>query len=224
MFEVILGAAIALSGTILIEYLRKPHLRIQLGPYSDVVYTDKHPTKDARFLRLKVVNSPLPRWARWMCRNTALECLGFLTFYHIDDGQVVFSKPMQVRWTRTPEPVLQRMLVDGEMISYIDPGSFPPRISKDLHPGQSELIDVAARFEQDGECYGWNNNNYFSEPRWRNPEHKLGHARYLVKAEITSAGDSCEKFFRLVNDVPRSSFRLENEQRGDRAKIAKASN
>jgi hypothetical protein len=220
MIQVILGALVALGGTILIEYLRKPHLRIELGPHSDGVYSDQHPAKDARFLRLRVVNLPLPRWARWMCRNTAIECRGFLTFYHIDDGQAVFDNSMQIRWTRTPEPVPRRMLVDGKSVSYIDPGSFPPRISKDIHADQSELVDVVARFEQDEECYGWSNESYFSEPRWRNPTWKLGPKRYLVKVEITSPSDSCVGLFRLINDVHRSSFRLEDKQRGDWSKIA----
>jgi|GEM_PF-6151443 len=81
---------------------------------------------------------------------------------------------------------------------------------------ESELLDIGARFDKDEECYGWNNEAYFSDPLWRNPNWKLRRARYLVKVTITSSGQKCVGAFRLVNDVARTDFRLEPATESER--------
>jgi hypothetical protein len=85
----------------------------------------------------------------------------------------------------------------------------------DVPPGETQRLDVAARFDAEDECYGWNNESYFSDPIWRNPEWRLNAGRYLVKVTIISAGDKCIGLFRLINDVSRLDFRLEAILPGD---------
>jgi hypothetical protein len=79
----------------------------------------------------------------------------------------------------------------------------------DVYPGESQLLDLCFRADDDVECYGWNNEAYFSQPLWRNPRWQLPRDRYLVKAVVTSSGQKCTDCFRLVNDGARTDFRLE---------------
>ena len=94
-----------------------------------------------------------------------------------------------------------------------DPSRLTTRI--DIPPGESLHINVAARFDEEEECYGWNNESYFSNPVWRNPEWRLIAERYLVRLTIISAGEKCVGLFRLINDVSRNNFRLENSLPND---------
>src|SRR5262249_728606 len=79
----------------------------------------------------------------------------------------------------------------------------------DVYPGETQLLDVAIRADNDAECYGWNNEAYFSTPQWRNPNWKLPSARYLVRIEVVSSGQKYGDGFRLINDVGRTDFRLD---------------
>jgi hypothetical protein len=80
---------------------------------------------------------------------------------------------------------------------------------KDIYPGEKADLDIAARFDDDEVCYGWNDEGYFSSPPWKNPKWKLLPGRYILKIEIISAGDKTIGIYRLINDVDISSFRLE---------------
>ena len=90
---------------------------------------------------------------------------------------------------------------------------------KDIYPGERANLDIAARFDNDDACFGWNDEAYFSNPAWRNQKWRLPSGRYIVKIELTSAGDKEANFYRLVNDTDVSSFRLEHIQQGDLSKI-----
>ncbi len=82
-------------------------------------------------------------------------------------------------------------------------------LKKDIYSGDTEKLDVAARFDLDEDCYGWNNEGYFSNPIWRNPKWKLKAGRYLVKVEISTSGEKTTGLYRLLNDVSIKDFRLE---------------
>lgn len=105
VLEIILGAVVAIVITILVEYLRKPKLRLRLAQASNPTYeSGDRPAQVARFLALNLVNESLPSLARWMQRNAALQCHGTITFHHLD-GQNVFGRAMPIRFSETPEPV-----------------------------------------------------------------------------------------------------------------------
>ena len=76
----------------------------------------------------------------------------------------------------------------------------------DVYPGEAELFDVAVRFRNEDDCYGWNNESYIHN--WRAPDWRLPPGRYLIRVVITTAGQTCEGLFRLINDVPLGDFRL----------------
>jgi hypothetical protein len=62
MVGVIAGAVIAVLITILIEYLRRPNLTLDIeNPPKDCEQSAQHPAKKTRYLRLVAYNKPLPR-------------------------------------------------------------------------------------------------------------------------------------------------------------------
>ncbi|MFH1031266.1 MAG: hypothetical protein V1767_01655 [Chloroflexota bacterium] len=221
-----ISAMLAAIFVMWVENLRKPKLSIKIIPPINVPYVKSNsPAKSAKFLGLSVVNEKLPRFAGWLSRSVAIHCQGFLTFYHLD-GQSVFGRSMQARWSDSPEPVpitgyistLEGNWVQSK-IEILDPMRLDPGIYRDIHPGESQGLDVVVRFDSDTDCYGWCNDNYFSKPPWRNPDWKLNPTRYLAKVDVVYAGEHCVDCFRLINDVPVNAFRLEKANAEDYKKI-----
>jgi hypothetical protein len=91
----------------------------------------------------------------------------------------------------------------------------------DIYPGQTQLLDVANRPDDDKDCYGWNNETYFSTPRWRNPKWQLPKGRYLVNIAVASSGQQFLDCFRLRNDMTRRDFRLEPANKEDKDRAAR---
>jgi len=218
--EIVIGGLITILTAIFIEYLRRPvlQLSIETPPY-DITYRDQRPAVYARYLRLKLFNKPLPTIFRWMLRSPALQCRGTITFHHLNDGQNIFDRAMSVRWVSSPEPVPVQVLGQGVQFKIIDPVRLTAESRIDVYPGETELLDVAARFDNEDECYGWNNEAYFSPVPWRSQQWKLERGRYLVKVDITSSGRRCVSIFRLLNDVLRTDFRLIPADKSDLSKI-----
>lgn len=211
--EVVLGAIIAILITIWVENLRRPKLELRIARPTDVRYQGR-PATQARFLGLELVNRSLPRWARWMSRDAAIQCHGTITFHHLD-GQNVFGRAMPIRWSGSPEPVPMRLVIDDKHILIADPARLTLTSRIDVYPGEAERLDVAGRFDNEAECYGWSNESYFSDPVWRNPDWRLPSGRYLVKVTVISAGQICTGVFRLINDVAQQDFRVEPALPGD---------
>ena len=225
--EVIFGAVLSIIITIWIEYLRKPKLRFRETNTNDIDYShlvEKRPAKKARFLNLTIENSPLALLVRWLSRTAALQCHAAISFYHLD-GQDVFARVMTGRWSGTvePTPTIQ-ILGDGNHVeSIVISGNATVASTSttrmDIYPGERASLDIAVRFDDDSECFGWNDEGYFSEPLWRNPKWRLLPGRYIVKVELTSAGDKATSYYRLINDTDMSSFRLEQARADDIKKI-----
>lgn len=213
VIEIVLGALVAIIITILIEYWRRPQLSIEIAAPIDAEYSYEH-VKNARFILVKVVNAPLPKFLRWMSRNSAIQCNGTITFHYLD-GQPVYQRVMPTRWSTSPEPIASRFEVDGKVFSFIDPTKIEMRSRIDIQPGESENLGVVAKFDDDEECFGWSNENYFTKPLWRHPDWKLKPDRYLTKVTIYSAGEKVYKVFRLVNNVRRKDTRLEPKHPSD---------
>ncbi len=207
----IIGGLASIGTAIGVEYLRRQKLMLSIEkPPYDRTYRPNAPATYVRFLRVKLFNEPPPSWAEWMVRAPALQCRATITFHHLLDGQNVFGRSMDGRWASTPEPVpIPVVNSQGVQFQMLDFTRLTLESRIDVYPGESELLDIAARCDNDVECYGWNNEQYFSTPLWRNPNWKLDSGRYLVKAVIKSSGQKYLGFFRLVNDVSRTDFRLE---------------
>lgn len=205
-----------------VEYLRTPRLRLAIEqPPCDVPYPDgQRPALNARYLRLKLSNEPLPSAARWMQRAAALQCRGEITFHHFDDGQDVFGRGLSVRWADSPQPIASQILdLEGNpRFQILDFARAATTSRVDVYPGEEQLLDVAVRFDDEPDCYGWNDESYFYS--WRNRKWKLPQGRYLVKVVVTSSGQKCVAAFRMINDVAlRTDFRLLPATAEERAKI-----
>lgn len=206
--EILVGALVAILTTIAIESLRKPRLSMQLASSHDNVYSNR-PATHARFLAIELHNHNLPWFAKWMSRTPALHTHGWITFHHLD-GQNVSGRAMTIRWSGTPEPIGTHLQVGNASLTIFEQPSLAVSTTTDVYPGEYVRLDVAARFDNEPDSYGWSNDNYFSQPVWRDPKWKLALGRYLVHVTIVSSGDKCTRLFRLINDGPQSDFRLED--------------
>jgi hypothetical protein len=218
----LIGGLITVLTAVGVEYLRTPRLRLTIEePECDMPYPDgTHPAMNARYLRLKLLNKPLPFGARWMQRAAALQCRGEITFHHLTDGQDIFGRAMAVRWASSPQPIANQILdLQGNVqFQILDFARAATESRVDVYPGEEQILDVVARFDNELDCYGWNNDAYLYN--WHNPNWRLPQARYLVKVVVTSSGQKCVVVVRLVNDVAnRTDFRLLTATAEDRAKV-----
>jgi hypothetical protein len=118
------------------------------------------------------------------------------------------------RWAGSPEPVTLPVVgPEGQQLQILDFTRLSLESQIDIYPGQIELLDITNQPDNDDECYGWNNETYFSTPRWRNPNWSLPRGRYLVRVIVSSSGQEFINYFHLMNDVPRRDFRLEPASR-----------
>ncbi len=207
----ILGALASMGIAMLVEWLRMPRLAIVAeDPPFQGQYLPQAPAQVARFLRVNVTNRRL----RWIARNAALQCEAEVTFFHLD-GQRVFARSMPGRWVDSPEPPQPAMVgtVGGQPVTLYNPGLLNVMAWQlrriDVYAGRSRLLDIAARFDEEAECYGWTNANYFSNPQWRNPDWRLLAGRYLVKVKVDADAAIKSRTFRLINDTTLASFRIE---------------
>ena len=215
-FDILLGAALAIGFAILVEYLRKPNLTQSIEPPVEISGNTQLSITNMRVVRVFINARPLPRITRWMMRAPALQCTAKISFNHLD-GQDLFDRSMPGRWSNSPQPVQVVGVQNGNPIAVLDPHKLltPSRI--DIHPGERESLDIAVRIDNDSDCYGWNNDAYIHQ--WRNPEWRLAAGRYLVRVTVTSGGQLWSEIFRLVNDVPRTDFRLVPATAEDKANI-----
>jgi hypothetical protein len=217
--DIIFGGIVSIVITITVEYFRRPELILSIeDPPCDILNRENCPARDARHLRLKLRNKPLPGVLRWMQRSAALQCRGEITFHHLD-GQDVFARTMTVRWANSPQPVSSRIMDLKGQVQFVvqDFARSAMEARMDVYPGDGEILDVAARFDDEPDCYGWNNDAYQFE--WRNPNWKLPPGRFLVGVVITSSGQKCFGKFRLINDVSRTDYRLEHGTSQDRMNL-----
>jgi hypothetical protein len=219
IFYVILGAILSIIVTAVIEINKKPSLTMEIQNNDIARYEDNHPAKNAKFLYVVVKNRELPKAFNWLSRNAAMQCHGVINFYHLEDGTRVFVNPMPIRWTILPIPEGEKRVVGNQVLEFFDMTKVNHYSRLDIYPGESnkESLNIAARFDEDEDCYGWTNENFFSTPLWRTPRWKLAKGRYLVKVSILSAGEKCERLFRLINDVSIDDFRLETALESDNA-------
>jgi hypothetical protein len=217
----ILGALAAMGIAMLVEWLRKPKLLITVEiPPLDWEYLPGRPVQRARYVRVIVENRQPQSFLRWIRRDAALQCEGEVTFFRLN-GQNFFGRPMPGRWVDSPEPPAPTMAgtMGGQPITLHNPSLWNVMAWElrriDIYPGRPRLLDVAARFDGDAECYGWTNANYFSEPAWRNPEWRLPGGLYLVRVKVDADSGTVSKTFLLTNDTPVQSFRLEPAPQGD---------
>jgi hypothetical protein len=80
----------------------------------------------------------------------------------------------------------------------------------DVYPGEHIDMNTVVRFDSDPNCFGWCNENHFSDPPWRNQNYELPHGRFLIKVVVLSSAGRHEATFLVANDRGRADFRLES--------------
>jgi hypothetical protein len=215
--SLIIGGIITILITVFTENMRRPRLTLRIIEAVDNYYEGR-PANRAKYLLLEIENKSLPLFARWMSRNAAMQCHGTITFHHLD-GQNVFGRSMEIRWSSAPEPVPTQVVIDGHNFGFFDHQRFQTAQRIDLYPGERDNFSVVARLDSEADCWGWSNESYFCERTWRNEKWKLRSDRYLVRVSIRSAGEHVSDIFRLVNDVSIDDYRLEAATDEDKIKI-----
>lgn len=207
-WDTIFGALVAMLTAIVVEYLRSPKLVLRIAPPVGIEYPPGRPASNARYLHVFCENKK-PIWlVRWMSREAALDCYGFVSFHSVN-GKNVFGKKMPLRWSDSPQPVPMEVRI-GEDVGYVwDPNRMVVDSRVDIHPGTERALDTVVRFDGDSECYGWNNDSYFSNPQWRNPAWRLHPGIYHVRVIVLSGSARSVEWFRLVTGNLPNEFRLE---------------
>jgi hypothetical protein len=118
---------------------------------------------------------------------------------------------MRGRWAGSVEPLPIPVVTPQGAPQYqmLDLARLTLESRIDVYPGETEALDIVARFDNDDECYGWNNEVYFCQPLWRNPAWRLARGQYLVKVVIMSSGQTCIDYFRIINEGSRTDFHLD---------------
>lgn len=214
----LLGALLSIAITVFFETLRKPSLTMELRNDKPADFSDvEKPADKGKWLYAELRNNALPPiWKFFVSRNAALQCHGLISFHHLD-GTNVFGRPMTARWRVSPLPAATEFaLKDGNLYPQINYQYYEISNRPDIFPGEIEpsSINIASRFDEEEECYGWTNESFAKN--WRHPLWKLPNGRYLVHVVIISAGEKIEKNFRLINDVTLDDFRLEPALPGDK--------
>jgi hypothetical protein len=174
-----------------------------------------------RSLKVRASNTPSGWLGRWM-RSPALQCRATITFHRVLDGTRIFDRPMDARWADSLQPIpIPAVDTTGNIAFYLQDSQRLAAGSRvNIYPGESEPLDIVVRFDNDVDCYGWNNETYFRQPLGRNPDWRLGSEVFLVKVTITSTGRKCEGVFRLINDVPYNAFRLDRASETEIARVS----
>jgi hypothetical protein len=123
---------------------------------------------------------------------------------------------MPLRWSGSEEPISLFSDSTGTVKTLFDPVKYNAAFRKDCIVGTQEQIDVAARFDDDDECYGWSNESYLPGKGWRNEDWKLPKGRYLVSVAVTFSGETVREAFEIENSVSIDSFRIESASRSKR--------
>lgn len=206
MLKLIIGSLIAMGVVIFVEYQRKPRLKIEIAPAINF--------NNLMSLRLRVKNLPLPFIIKWISRQSALQCHGDITYHDPYNGQNIFGREMQIRWVNNPQPIpLEIKFDDGKCAKMYDPIRFTQLQRMDIYAGEYEDLDVAVRFKEDRECYGWNDESY--RVSGRNPDWRLDKDQYLIKLTLRSSGEKVSKKFRLLNPNRVNDFRIEDSKKDD---------
>jgi hypothetical protein len=214
------GALLSILARMAIEKQRKPKFEFTIESTPLDRSNAQISVNQSRFLRVSLLNRPMPRFFSWfLARSAAYHCTGDIQFHYLDDGAPVVSRAMPVRWAGSDEPLSEHVLEGGEVRYLFDFAKYNAAFRRDCFPGTAELVDVAGRYDDEEDCYGWSNESYLTAKGVRNPDFKLAKDRYLVKVTIYSSGEKASAVFKLENSSSRENFRLSSASEEEESRL-----
>ena len=216
-----IGALLSLFISILIENQRKPKLSIQWDNSTEHTYQEKKPVKKIKILRVHVINAKMPKIFSWMKRDAAMHCNADIQLLHTNNFSPIFEHPISARWARADEPLSQQYnSTNNTMDVRLDVSKYKAAFTRNIFPGSEEPIDTFVRFDDDKECYIWNNDTYIYN-NWRNPKVQIPQGCYYVIVTVYSSGEIIRGFYLLENPVGIDDFRLIDLSKEDLQKLSK---
>lgn len=223
MIGIILGLAgivIALGVPLLIEWSRRPRLRIERA--DDANRRDAEPPW--RVVHIKVANEPLRGWrSRCLLRNPATSCRVEVVFKSESDSS---ETQMPGRWAAGPEPISRVVFPPRVDIEYapIDPNAGVPDVQWHFDPtklpqsarldisadSEGEPVPIAIKYRGERQAFGFTGESYAYDG-WRNANLALPDEMYVVTVRASAGGIGAEAIFRLDNSgEEETDFRLES--------------
>jgi len=210
VIEVFLGALLSLIVSILIENQRSPKLSLEIEDYSFDDNLQGKPAKIIKVLRVKLLNKKVRRaFSWWLKRETVIHCNATIQMLHFEDHFPFFHKPIHARWTKSIEPMTQELKPDtNTIVQLFDPAKYNAVMFRNCYPGTEEIIDIVARYNDEEDCYIWNNDIYYKG--WRNKDVQIPKGRYFLIVTVFSNGEETKGYFKLENTSSINNFRLLN--------------
>ncbi len=177
------------------ERKRRPRLTISREPEVYVTHDNN------KFIRVLVKNDNMvPEWISWAYDSQpALMCQARIVFFYENFQVLGPEKEMIGRWSKTPNAMYSKFPTSsGEMTVLLNPESVKDWV--DIPPGGEEILDIAAKFNADEHCQGWNNSAP-NQAKWL-----MDKGQYYVKIVVQSGGRSFKECFRLINEL--GDFRI----------------
>lgn len=205
----VFGILASLLVAMLVEWQRKPRLSIRILPPREVpLYVHGKKIESLFALRVSVSNDTLPIALRWMQRQSARDCRATIRFLR-EDKTPLIDRPMPGRWATSVEPVPLEGVIpsSGEMFQIHDIARLNAESRIDIPARESEVLDVAVRYPEEADAFGWTNESY-RYPGNRHPDFTLPKGRYVIEISIRSEGVKKQQRFRLENDHTIKEFRL----------------
>jgi hypothetical protein len=207
----LLGAFLGFAATTIValtvERLKLPALSIQ--PLETQLIrlqvTGQNVNECGRFVHVRIHNK---KRELGFLPDTAATVTARIDFHPLN-GQPLKNPTMAGRWASSHEPVPICIVgATGEIIAqFRDPLVFDSIRRMEIFPGETETLNVAVRFDNDVNCYGWCNENYLRG--WRDSRREMPSGKYRVAVHVYSPGVHVVREFILRNDGDVADFRLE---------------
>jgi len=202
----LVGAVFSAFFVMWLERKRKPKLGLNIEKAGETDWGENQVPRYVKVLTVGVKNSQLCCLLRpFMHRNAADHCYGNVFFYEQSGkGYASIFDKIEVKWKSFPALLKVPSGNLKELTSY------EVRYN-DIHPGETELIDIVAKYDSEEECYVWCYDSYSSKyPRLKNPYFRISNKEFFVYVDIRFAGQHLNGVFKVTNGVSREQFELLN--------------
>ena len=172
----VLGVISSFVVALFVEFVKRPRLVFAAEAPQDAYYAHPAPARNVRFVRVTIGNQQLLWGFGWISRESAIDCRAEIRFDCV--VEVVNAFPVMAgRWASNPQPLPLVGQVGGQPCELWDQNIWQSAgTGISIPPGESEPLDIASRFDDEQEAFGWSNASYL-QPLWRS---RLGNLRRVA--------------------------------------------